>query len=96
MLCGNSYKTWDEQFKEFYSYWRNISDNKPIKIEVSKAKWKSWGGLKWCSEECFQGELDREGCQTEGEPDNPNPRQYKDMIFTENERIAKKVLSICK
>ena len=93
MLFGDSYKTWDEQFRE---YWRKFRKelHKPIRVDESKDKWKGWGGMKWCSTEHFQEELNREGCQ-DNEPDNPNPRQYKDMIFAEDKKVTKKVLAIC-
>ena len=95
MLFGDSYKTWYDQFDEYW--WKNKSKlSKPINVEVSKSMWQSWGGLKWCSSEHFQEKLNREGCQTENEPDNPNPRQYKDMKFAYNKRVTKKVIDICK
>ena len=81
MLFGNSYKKWETQFEE---YLRIIKSELPhltvARAWKSREKWIGWGGLKWCSEDLFQGELDREGCQSD-EPDNPNPRQYKDMEF---------------
>ena len=76
MMFGNSYKPWTMQFDEYM--WNK--DIKPIKLETSKDKWIGGGGLKWCNEELFQKQLDREGCQ-ENESDNPNPRQYSKMKF---------------
>jgi len=90
MLFGDSYKSWETQFEEF-SYWyytprgegwkvKNI-EGKIINAEKSNSKWIGWGGLKWCPEDEFQQELNREGVQ-DGEPDNPKPRQYRKMKFT--------------
>lgn len=92
MLFGDSYKTWQEQFTEFmFRYytprelgWR-YSDgyvkNKILHQQISFHSWKSWGGLKWCNEDEFQEELNREGVQRD-EPDNPSPRQYDDILKT--------------
>jgi len=89
MLFGNSYKTWDEQFQEYCRMYKP----EILEIATSPEKWKSWGGLKWCKEECFQHELNREGCQ-ENEPDNPKPRKYENMRFVENrivENMGRKI-----
>lgn len=91
VLFGNSYKHWSLQFVEymgrnFCSRDRGWNEEEMLghvkKVEVSKSKWKAWGGLKWCSHESFQQELNREGVQQD-EPDNPKPRQYSDMKFEE-------------
>lgn len=79
MLFGDSYKKWEEQFCE---YLRRFPSLEAVRAWRCKDKWKGWGGLKWCSEESFQEELNREGVQS-NEPDNPNPRQYADMKFWE-------------
>lgn len=83
MLFGNSYEPWQMQVEE---YMRRLAkfllNDPPVKVETSNSPWKSWGGLKWCCEENFQHELNREGCQV-NEPDNPNPRKYADMTFSE-------------
>ena len=79
MLFGNSYKTWQNQYCE---YLRRYPDETPLQAWKSKAEWKGWGGLKWCLEENFQDELNREECQS-NDPDNPNPRKYSDMKFFE-------------
>lgn len=92
MLFGNSYKYWYEQAVE-YIYrnhgsktegWRyqDLEANglKILEVERSLSKWKGWGGLKWCSEDLIQEELNREGVQY-GEPDNPKPRQYSSFKF---------------
>lgn len=84
MLFGNSYKTWREQYEEFF-HRRHREFNgqcEPLKVWKSPARWKEFGGLKWCEEKNFQHELNREDVQG-SEPDNPNPRKYSDMIFTE-------------
>ena len=79
MMFGDSYKTWQEQVEE---YMRVCAEKlkRPSSVEISNSKFVEWGGLKWCSEESFQEHLNREGCQY-GEPDNPNPRLYSDMLF---------------
>lgn len=79
MLTGNSYKTWQQQYSEMQGqrwfveptkFWKNTKD-----------KWVGWGGLKWCQEDVFQDQLNREGLQ-HNEPlsNNPNPRQYSKML----------------
>lgn len=81
MLFGNSYKKWETQFEEYLRIIRNELPNLTIaRVWKSNAKWIGWGGLKWCSEDIFQEELNREGCQDK-DPDNPNPRKYADMEF---------------
>jgi hypothetical protein len=65
----------------------------PISVETSSDKWIGWGGLKWCPESLFQSQLNREGCQ-ENEPDNPNPRQYSNMVFKKNPIVEAKVRKI--
>ena len=93
MLFGTSYKNYLDQIKEYFSsfhvwnYEQEYSRAFPTfsieSIEASKSDWKHWGGLKWCPEQDFQQELNREGVQ-QNEPDNPNPRQYSEMKFTKN------------
>lgn len=80
MLFGDSYKTWKEQFREYMQIYKG----KVVPVECSKSlsEWKGFGGLKWCNEDSFQDELNREDVQN-GEPDNPNPRQYSEMYFKE-------------
>lgn len=88
MLFGNSYKNWYTQFREWCIY------RKPKQLNFAQSspeKWKSWGGLKWCEESDFQEELNREGCQ-QNDPDNPNPRQYKNMRFVDN-RIVRNIVN---
>jgi len=89
MLFGNSYKKWHDQMIEYLGRYFCSNDKgwnytemtgHIIAVEVSKSSWKGWGGLKWCSEENFQQELNREGCQ-QNDPDNKNPRQYSEMVF---------------
>lgn len=81
MMFGTSYKDWDEQFKEYCSMFKPIE---VLSIVTSSEKWKGWGGLKWCNENEFQNELNREGCQDK-DPDNPNPRIYANMKFIQNQ-----------
>lgn len=90
MMFGDSYKKWESQFEEFMRWhyktdlggWREPDDlqHQIVNAWRSRAKWIEWGGIKWCTEEEFQHELDREGVQ-DGQPDNPNPRRYADMEF---------------
>jgi hypothetical protein len=90
MMFGNSYKNWEEQFREYCFTFKPIEI---IQIETSPEKWKGWGGLKWCNENEFQHELNMEGCQ-QNEPDNTKPRKYEYMRFGSNkivENIANKI-----
>lgn len=80
MMFGNSYKNWNEQFRECCSIIKNIE---VLRVETSRDRWIGWGGLKWCNESVFQDELNREGCQ-QNDPDNPNPRIYANMNFRNN------------
>lgn len=80
MLFGDSYKKWQEQFQEYMRYHKD--DVEPIAFYKSNSQWKGFGGLKWCSEESFQMQLNREDVQA-NEPDNPNPRKYSDFSFKE-------------
>ena len=57
MLFGDSYKRWWTQMAE---HCRERMEQ-PESIQVSKSKWISFGGLKWCEESRFQSELDEEG-----------------------------------
>ena len=86
MLFGNSYKPWYMQVDEYMH--RCAEDlQEPVKAEYSRSKWIGWGGLKWCPEDRFQYQLNREGCQ-DGEPDNPYPRGYSQMHFEEVDKKA--------
>lgn len=91
MMFGDSYKPWKIQFDE-YALLKKMADEKLTlqKVDVSTSKWVWFGGLKWCPEENFQHQLNREGCQSD-EPDNPNARQYSEMTFHEDEKITKQV-----
>lgn len=96
MMFGTSYKKWTMQFDEYcWDYKEQL--NEIEKVEVSNSKWIGWGGLKWCPEERFQHQLNREGCQS-SDPDNANPRQYNEMSFYHNtnfEKIARRILKDC-
>lgn len=95
MLFGNSYKPWKMQYDEYvWMCKRNGTPIELVSVETSHSKWIGWGGLKWCPEEKYQQELNREGCQ-DNEPDNPRPRQYNKMNFKYDERayvIAKEII----
>jgi hypothetical protein len=84
MMFGNSYKDWDEQFREYCSMFKPVE---VLSVVTSKEKWIGWGGLKWCNENEFQNELNREGCQ-EKDFDNPNPRDYSSMNFKQNQMVG--------
>lgn len=58
MLFGTSYKEWYQQYGE---YVRTYPTLEPIEAWKSKAAWIGHGGLKWCSEDEIQTELDRSG-----------------------------------
>jgi hypothetical protein len=89
-MFGDSYKKWYIQLKEYCTTYKDLSF---ISADVCKDKWIGWGGLKWCNENEFQDELNREGCQDK-EPDNPKPRQYNKMTFHPTQFITKKVKQI--
>jgi hypothetical protein len=90
MLFGNSYKPWDMQLDEYM--WR-FKPQQVLSVESSRSKWVTWGGLKWCPEDKFQNQLNREGCQ-DGEPDKVNPRQYENMVFAFDSKKYSKALDI--
>lgn len=91
MMFGNSYKPWEMQLNEYLIFLKQKGEAPTIDgVHVSDSHWISWGGLKWCSEDNFQNQLNREGCQS-SDPDNPNPRQYKDMRFYEDSAVTIKV-----
>lgn len=56
MMFGNSYRKWWDQLGE---YCRMQNRGRPS-IEVANEPWIGFGGLKWCSWEDFQEELDTE------------------------------------
>jgi len=57
MMFGTSYKTWWDQLEEFCRLYKT----KPKDVTICRKEWISFGGLKWCDEMNFQGELDKEG-----------------------------------
>ena len=83
MLFGNSYKNWDAQFREYCRLHKPLSI---LSAETSKEEWIGWGSLKWCPDDDFQNELNREGCQ-QNEPDNPKPRKYQYFRFNDNKIV---------
>ncbi|TCW55306.1 hypothetical protein EC917_106161 [Bacillus thuringiensis] len=91
MMFGNSYKPWEMQFDEYLWLLKQEGELDGVeKVTVSDSEWVSWGGLKWCPEEKFQHQLNREGCQ-DSDPDNTNPRQYKEMTFYKDASTTRKV-----
>lgn len=86
MLFGNSYKNWEEQFREYCFTFKPIE---VLWVVTSPEKWIGWGGLKWCEEKEFQNELNREGCQ-QNDLDNTKPRKYDLINFNQN-RIASNI-----
>lgn len=91
MMFGDSYKPWRVQFDEFC--WKNKNIGEIEQVTSCSDKWIGWGGLKWCPEEDFQHQLNREGCQSH-DNNNPNARQYKDMIFRSDTTITKQAKRI--
>lgn len=91
MMVGDSYKPWRVQFDEFC--WKNKSIGEIEQVTCCSDKWIGWGGLKWCREEDFQEQLNREGCQSQ-DNDNPNARQFKDMIFRSDSTITRTAIRI--
>jgi hypothetical protein len=57
MLFGNSYRQWHDQLAEYC----RMFDRMPVAVCASCWPWVSFGGLKWCSPEAFQAQLDEEG-----------------------------------
>lgn len=94
MLFGDSYKPWYMQFDEWIWLHKDLNI-KPVEVKTSANKWIGWGGLKWCPENMFQDQLNREGCQ-ENEADNLNPRKYSNMKFVDNPIVSAKVNKIIK
>lgn len=91
MMFGNSYESWERQFEEYLQILRQHNELTSVEqVTVSDNAWVSWGGLKWCSEEKMQHQLNREGCQA-NEEDNPNPRNYNEMRFYSDVSVTEKV-----
>lgn len=97
-MFGNSYKHWFMQFQEFIWMFVKWWDTKEIMrcdyikvldVEYSQSDWIGWGGLKWCKEEVFQDNLNREGCQ-ENDSDNLHPRLYVNMRFKKSNYMFNK------
>lgn len=55
MMFGDSYKRWEQQFKEYCRYHPELGE--PVLFEKSNTLWVSFGGLKWCCFENFESEL---------------------------------------
>jgi len=79
VMFGDSYKSWQTQLSEYVRMYKN---EEMVRAFKSYSQWKGWGGLKWCSEDSMQEELNRENVQ-QNEADNPKPRQYADFKFFE-------------
>lgn len=90
MLFGDSYKKWFTQFEEYISRYKVYDFSN---VALSKSKWIGWGGLKWCNENEFQHELNREGCQSY-DLNNPRPRKYDEMIFNDSVYVKSKIKNI--
>lgn len=94
ILFGNSYKPWIVQFDEYALLCQRDGEKlRVVKVEVSNSNWVSWGGLKWCPEDKFQHQLNREGCQYD-DMDNLNPRKYGEMNFYDNKNTTKDVRAL--
>ena len=90
MMFGNSYKSWEQQFREYSFMFKPIE---VLSVDSSKHDWIGWGGLKWCNETEFQHCLNREQCQY-NDKDNINARKYEYMKFNSNQiafNIARKI-----
>lgn len=62
VLFGTSYRTWWAQLHEYISWRNNAGEPLRVKfLDVSNEPWVGFGGLKWCSPEALQEELDSEG-----------------------------------
>ena len=57
LLCGDSYRRWFDQLREACLYYKLP---RPEVVKCS-AKWISYGGLKWCSEQDLAHALNNEG-----------------------------------
>jgi hypothetical protein len=86
MMFGNSYKRWQSQYSEYMRMAYSKTDRSRIcdRVRVVRAwyslsKWIGYGGLKWCSSEEFQGELDDEARGLKLR----RARKYEDMNFVE-------------
>lgn len=94
MMFGDSYKPWTLQLDEYLWLLKRNGELEGFEeVMISDDSWIDWGGLKWCPEGKFQHQLNREGCQ-ESEPDNPTPRQYKEMTFYRDSFVSSQVKKI--
>ena len=82
MLFGDSYKRWDMQFREFCKIKNVVAI---LSVETCKDSWIGYGGLKWCSHDEFQDELNNEA-----KGKNIKPRIYEKMQFVENKSFKTK------
>lgn len=73
MLFGSSYRTWWDQLDEFCRCYKT----KPKQVTICRKDWIGFGGLKWCHEDAFQIELDKEG----------KGRKASDFVFGSLNRI---------
>lgn len=69
MLFGTNYKLWKTHFEEFLYSYITWWDDKTIltceifdviEVETSSSRWIQSGGLKWCSHETAQEQLEEE------------------------------------
>jgi len=93
-LFGNGYKSWRRQYEEFvnaYITWWNTKTIMTcelfniLQVETSSSKWIESGGLKWCSDENAQDELNEELIisQNQGEK-RKTARKYNQIRFIRN------------
>ena len=75
MLFGNNYKKWQIHYLEYTRMFKQLL---PIKFETCEQKWTGFG-LKWCSEENIQKEMDEVADQHPEE----RGRIYSTFSFTE-------------
>lgn len=84
MLFGNSYKKWYDQLAE-YMFITKLKPYKPYYVLYSKKEWISYGGLKWCSLDNFEEELEKAN----------DKRKIENFDFNDaNSKIIKKIEEI--
>jgi hypothetical protein len=89
MLFGNSYKDWKDQFEEYVFNLNHWWDSKQmtkcgifriVEVESCRDKWFQSGGLKWCSDENAQEQLNIEAELLR----LANPRKYQNLKFEQD------------
>lgn len=81
MMFGTSYRVWRDQLDEYCREFQRIEPS----LEVSNEPWIGYGGLKWCSAENFQTNLDNEG-----QSRTVDQFTYREITPTERQKARKK------